>query len=462
MHQRVRALLCTVVVSAIAHPALADAKDEGSSLAIAIEMYVDPVLAVRAPEMDPSRYETYTRELFRGIAPEIPVVVEGVGARNASHVFVIDFAPAEQRGMVRVTVSVKSGRGVTRRMELARVATAAIAAHDAPAFEAFLRQQVSRVVALYRFRSGGVPDATQSHGADRSMPAAELGMTLVVDPHVRGPAAEAVSSAIRTTLASALPGITLVGPFVSAKEAGTERPMLAVEITQMRDAVDDSGRNRVRITLSDRERGELLRADEVYDDGDAERALRFLRETMRTVAGKLLEDPLLFPIVSVPVRDTPEPRNAPIDREWDDPPVASPTSAEAASHVQARVDTTTALPRWHRIVRVSEVAVTGLGAVTIGLGAWQGLAARSAASEYRNARIQLDAQDAKQRSEDHAHRANQLFALGAAAVVVGGTSIVLDVFGVYSRWSSHDRHASAITVLPTNHGIVGAWSVPIP
>ncbi|MDP3770846.1 MAG: hypothetical protein Q8R16_00930, partial [bacterium] len=113
-------------------------------------------------------------------------------------------------------------------------------------------------------------------------------------------------------------------------------------------------------------------------------------------------------------------------------------------------------------VRVSEVAVAGLGVVTIGFGAWQGLAARSAASEYRSAIIQLDAHDAKERSETHARRANTLFALGAASVVLGGTSIALDFSGVYDRWSGRGAHMSTVTILPTSHGIVGSWSVVIP
>ncbi|MBI4449441.1 hypothetical protein HY634_00090, partial [Candidatus Uhrbacteria bacterium] len=177
MRQCFGALLCVCVVGARSRPAAADAVTEDAALAIAIEMYVDPVLAVRVSDLDPSRYETYVRELFRGTAPETPIVVEGTGTRRASHVFVIDFAPAEQRGMVRVTVSVKLGRGVTRRMELARVATTTVASGDGAAFETFLRQQVARVVALYRLRDGGVPDAAQGRTGDRAMPVAELGMT---------------------------------------------------------------------------------------------------------------------------------------------------------------------------------------------------------------------------------------------------------------------------------------------
>jgi len=467
MHQRVRVLLCTVIVFSVARPVSADAADQDPSLAIAVEMYVDPVLAVRAPEMDPSRYETYVRELFRGIAPETPVVTEGAGARNASHVLVMDFSPAEQRGEVRVTVSMKLGRGVTRRLDLARVAATTVEAADAVALESFLRQQVSRVVALYQLRGGRASDETQEHGRDRTIPIAELGMTLVVDSRVRGPAVDAMSSAIRTTLASALPGVTLVGPFVSAQEAGTERPMLAVEIVRLdRETGDTStggGRNRVRITLTDRERGELLRADEVYDDGDAERALRFLRETIRTVAGKLLEDPLLFPIVSLPDATTSGPGHLLIEREWGNPPhVVPPTNAVAAPDAQTRVPVTTTLPRWRRIVRASEIVGVALGVVTLGFGTWQGLAAHSAASDYRHARVQLEAEDAKQRSEERAKLANSLFVFGAAAVAIGGTSIVLDLSGVYDRWSGCDGRPSAITVLPTDHGVVGTWSVSIP
>lgn len=470
MTNRVPALLGAVLVH-MALSASANAERTAASPTIAIEMYIEPVLALRAPDMNPDRYEAYLRELFRGLVPETPLVVE---ARNASHILVVDFSSTEERGMARVTVSVKLGRGVTRRMELARVASTTVVASDTVAVESFLRQQASRIIALYRLRRND--DASAPPSGSRSVPAAELGMTLVINERVRGPAPEAVSSVIRTTLAAELPGITLVGPFGPGEDGGRSRPMLAVEFARVLDshggggAAAESGRNRVRVILTDRERGELFRADEVYDDGDAERALRFLRETMRTVAGKLLEDPLLFPLVAPAGPAVPDPVPIPIDREWEDTP--NPQRSEnppAAPAATARRPPPPAPPPppspWHRPWRIGALSGAGVGLVALGIGTWQGIAARRAEFDFRHAESQRDAVDAKRRSEVAGERANAWLGIGGAVTAIAATVLTLDVFGIIGDRPSERaavQRSAAVGIGATPHAVVvsGTFSLP--
>lgn len=471
---RVPALLGAFLMGmALSASASAERAAEGPT--IAIEMYVEPALALRAPEMNPDQYEAYLRELFRGIVPEAPLVAGQGRMRDASHVVVVDFSSTEERGMARVTVSVKLGRGVTRRMELARVASTIVVATDAAAVEAFLRQQATRVIVLYRLRQSG--DATVPSGESCSVPAAELGMTLVINERVHGPAAEAVSSAIRTTLAAELPGITLVGPFGPGEDGGRTRPMLAVEFARalepdlggMSGSAVWSARNRVRIVLTDRERGELFRADEVYDDGDAERALRFLRETMRTVAGKLLEDPLLFPLVPPASAGVPESAPIPIDREWEDAP--GPQRSEnppAAPVATARRPPSPAPPpprsSWRRPWRIGALSGAGVGLVALGIGTWQGIAAKRAESDYRHAEAQLDALDAKRRSEVAGARANVWLGVSGAVTAIAATVFALDVLGIIGERPSGRTETQPATVdigaTPGAFVVTGAFSLP--
>jgi hypothetical protein len=463
------ALLSAILMGAVV-PALAHGERVADGPTIAIEMYIEPALALRAPEMNPDQYEAYLRELFRSIVPEAPLVSGAQQARDASHVIVVDFAATDERGMARVSVGVKHGRGTTRRMELARVASAILVATDAAAVEAFLRQQASRIITLYRLRVTDV--ATPSGGGDTPS-SAELGMTLVMDPHVGGPPAEAVSSAIRTTLAEELPGITLVGPFQLGEDGGRARPMLTVEFERVSDT---GGRNRVRVILRDRERGELSRADEVYDDGDADRAIRFLRETMRTVAGKLLEDPLLFPLVPPGNAVLPDPVPIPIEREWEDQPAAAASDPAATATAPAATAQAAApsAPRssWRRPLRIATLSGIGVGLLGLGLGAWQGIVAKQAEADFRSADAQHEALDAKQRSETAGARANLLIGAGAAVTVVASTVLTLDLLGIFqSRPSARAAQPGStrqtreycrvgIGVAPSAFVVHGAFSLP--
>lgn len=365
--------------------------------------------------------------------------------------------------MARVTVSVKLGRGVTRRMELARVASMVVVATDAAAIEAFLRQQASRITTLYQLRRAG---AATSSGSGGSAQAAELGMTLVMDPHVHGPPAEAVSSAIRTTLAEELPGVTLVGPFGLGEDGGRSRPMLTVEFMRV---VDAGGRNRVRIVLADRERGELFRADEVYDNGDADRALRFLRETMRTVAGKLLEDPLLFPLVPPGNAALPEPVPIPIEREWGDATgpqqSGSPPSAPAATahHPPPPVPPSPRSP-WLRPWRIGALSGAGVGLVALGIGTWQGIVAKRAESDFRHADSQRDAVDAKRRSEIAAKRANVWLGVSGAVTAIAATVFTLDVFGIIGERPNGrtETQPATVGIGATPHAVVVSGTLSLP
>lgn len=469
MMNRVPALLGAVLMG-MALPASVNAERTAAGPTIAIEMYIEPVLALRAPDMNPDRYEAYLRELFRGLVPETPLVVE---ARNASHILVVDFSSTEERGMARVTVSVKLGRGVTRRMELARVASITVVASDTAAVESFLRQQASRVIALYRLRRND--DAPASPSGGRSVPAAELGMTLVINERVRGPAPEAVSSVIRTTLATELPGITLVGPFGPGEDGGRTRPMLAVEFARVLDVeessgtVAENGRNRVRVILTDRERGELFRADEVYDDGDAERALRFLRETVRTVAGKLLEDPLLFPLVPPTRTAAPEPVPIPIDREWEDAPNPqrsedSPAAPAAIAHRPPPLASLPPRSPWRRPWRIGALSGAGVGLVALGIGAWQGIVAKQAESDFRHAESQREAVDAKRRSEVAGERANVWLGVSGAVTAIAATIFTLDVLGIIGERPSGrtetQRSAVGIGATPDAFVVSGTFLLP--
>lgn len=467
MMNRVPALLGAVLVHMVLS-ASANAERTAAGPTIAIEMYIEPVLALRAPDMNPDRYEAYFRELFRGLVPAASLVAE---ARNASHVLVVDFSSTEERGMARVTVSVKLGRGVTRRMELARVASIIVVASDTAAVESFLHQQASRVIALYRLRQSD--DAPASPSGGRSVPAAELGMTLVINERVRGPAPEAVSSVIRTTLAAELPGITLVGPFGPGEDGGRSRPMLAVEFARVLDAhggggaAAESGRNRVRVILTDRERGELFRADEVYDDSDAERALRFLRETMRTVAGKLLEDPLLFPLVAPTGHAVPEP--VPIDREWEDAPnpQRSEDSPAAPAAIAHRPPPAPSPPRssWRRPWRIGALSGAGVGLIALGIGTWQGIAAKRAEFDFRHAESQRDAVDAKRRSEVAGERANVWLGVSGAVTAIAATVLTLDILGIIGdppneRAAAQRSAGIGIGATPDAFVVSGTFSLP--
>jgi len=421
---------------------------------VAIETYVDPVLAVRTPELDPSRYETYIREFVRATVPRAKIIAEAPGERAASHVLAMDFSPGEAAGEVRVTLNVKVGRGLARRMDLGKSASARVVASDTAAIERFLRQHVQRIVGLYRL--GGGPFATTESGTDATS-RIELGVAIIFDPKARTPAPDAVSGVIRTTLTTELPNVILIGP-VDPADRGADRAVLRIE----------TWTGRLRVVLTDPARGELFRAEGTFEDGDGARALRFLREAVRAAALKFSE-PALVPIVGAGSA-TPRPPDGPIEREWGPSGQESGGPATAAAPLSpvapltARLQThdEQSLPTSRWVVRGITGGVVGLGLAGLGVGVWAGLDAKDAAADFHRAGTQLDANRAKHRSEERAQLANRMFLAGTGALILGGTSIALDAFGVYDRWFGRPSRAGRVQVLPTDRGVVGVWSLPLP